>query len=385
MILRHLSLQQFRNYVSLRQEFSPSLNVLAGPNAQGKTNLLEAVYLLATSKSMRGNRDVELIRWDMPAAVVTGEVLREKGSDLDLEVMLSRTEKKTLVVNTVRVHRAMDFIGQLKAVSFSASDLEVVRGEPVRRRRFLDLEISQLSPSYCHALAYYRKVLEQRNRLLKLLRGGKGERVGAEEMLAAWTDQLVSYGSRIIERRHQFLSELERFAQPVHQLLTEGKERLSLLYQPQFKVPEGAEAVQEALTRAVSEMREEERRRQVSLVGPHRDDVTFLVNGRDVRTYGSQGQQRTVALSVKLGELELMRELTEEAPVCLLDDVFSELDAKRRSHIFDVTLGTCQTFLSTTEVEMLPRAVVEQASVFEVLEGEVRIPETGGASLTAAA
>src|SRR4051812_16041025 len=159
MIVRHLSLHQYRNYDSLRQEFSPSLNVLTGANAQGKTNLLEAIYLLATSKSMRGNRDEELIRWDAPAAVVTGQILREKSNDLDVEVALSRTEKKALVVNTVRVHRAMEFVGQLKAVAFSAADLEVVRGEPSRRRRFLDLEVSQLSPSYCHALACYRKVL----------------------------------------------------------------------------------------------------------------------------------------------------------------------------------------------------------------------------------
>ena len=370
MILRHLSLQEYRNYASLRQEFSPALNVLTGANAQGKTNLLEAVYLLATSKSMRGNKDVDLIRWDAPAAVVIGQVLREKANDIDLEVAMSRTEKKSLVVNTVRVHRTMDFIGQLKAVSFSAADLEVVRGEPSRRRRFLDLEISQLSPSYCHALAYYRKVVEQRNRLLKMARD-RSMRATLEDMLAPWTEQLVTYGSKLVERRQQFLTQLQEFAQPVHALLTDSQERLTIVYHPPFKVPEGQEAIQEAFREALSQVREEELRRQVCLLGPHRDDITFLVNGRDVRTFGSQGQQRTVALSVKLAEVELMRDLTGESPVCLLDDVFSELDARRRAHIFDVTLGACQTFLSTTDAEMLSPEVMSQGTLFEVREGQV--------------
>ncbi len=372
MILRHLSLQEYRNYASLQQGFSPALNVLTGANAQGKTNLLEAVYLLATSKSMRGNRDVDLIRWDAPAAMVTGQVLREKANDIDLEVAMSRTEKKSLVVNTVRVHRTMDFIGQLKAVSFSASDLEVVRGEPSRRRRFLDLEISQLSPSYCHALACYRKVVEQRNRLLKMTRD-RSLRASTEDTLAAWTEQLLGYGSRLVERRAQFLTQLEAFAQPVHALLTDSRERLTLLYHPPFRVQgsEGLEAIQEAFRTALSEVREEEFRRQVCLVGPHRDDITFLVNGRDVRTFGSQGQQRTAALSVKLAEVELMRDLTGESPVCLLDDVFSELDSRRRAHIFDVTLGSCQTFLSTTDAELLSPEVLREGSLFEVRDGLV--------------
>jgi DNA replication and repair protein RecF len=371
MVLRHLTLHQFRNYPSLRREFSPSLNVLVGANAQGKSNLLEAVYLLATSKSMRGSKDEELIRWDAPASVVTGEALREKANDLELEVALSRTEKKSLVVNTIRVPRMMEFIGQLKAVSFSASDLETVRGEPSRRRRFLDLEISQLSPSYCHALACYRKVIEQRNRLLKLMRD-RSMRATVEETLGAWTEQMVTYGSRLVERRAQFLHQLQEFAHPIHSLLTGQAERLTLAYHPTFKAPEDPQEIQEAFRTALGEVREEEFRRQLSVVGPHRDDVTLLVNGRDVRTFGSQGQQRTVALSIKLAEVELMRDLTGEAPVCLLDDVFSELDARRRAHIFDVTLDNCQTFLSTTDVELLPREVLGRGDVFEVQDGELK-------------
>lgn len=381
MLLRHLSLQQFRNYISFQQQFGPALNVMYGGNAQGKTTLLEGVYLLATSKSMRGSRDSELIRWDAPAAVVTGQVLRTKANDLDLEVALSTTEKKSLVVNTIRVTRAMDFVGQLKAVAFSLSDLEVVRGEPSRRRRFLDLEISQLSPSYCHALACYRKVVEQRSKLLKMARD-RSLRATLEENVNAWTEQLIQYGSRLVHRRQQFLQHLGEYALPIHGVLTEEQERLTLAYRPSFKLSEsartmaageaeGLEAVQNAFREALAQVREEEYRRQVCLVGPHRDDLMFLVNGRDVRVYGSQGQQRTVALSAKLAEVELMRELSGEPPVCLLDDVFSELDARRRGHIFDVTLGACQTFLSTTDLELLPPAVLKQAEIYRVRDGEV--------------
>ncbi len=371
MLLRHLTLRHYRNYVELRQEFSPSLNVVVGPNAQGKTNLLESVYLLATSKSMKGSKDADLIEWDTPAALVSADVLREKANDIELEVSLSRTEKKTLVVNTVHVPRAMEFIGQLKAVAFSVSDLEVVRGEPLRRRRFLDLEVSQLSPSYVHTLACYRKVVEQRSKLLKQARD-RSMRPIIEETLGVWTDQMIVYGSKLMDRRRQFLEKLEAFAQPIHSLMTDAQERLTVSYHPSFRAPENPEKVPDAYREALSHVREEEFRRQVCLVGPHRDDVTFLINGRDARTYGSQGQQRTAALSVKLAEVELMRDLTGEAPVCLLDDVFSELDSRRRGHIFDVTLGACQTFLSTTDVELLPLEVRKQATLFHARQGSLR-------------
>jgi DNA replication and repair protein RecF len=206
----------------------------------------------------------------------------------------------------------------------------------------------------------------------------------ADETLDSWTEQMVAYGSRLVERRRQFLGKLQEFAQPIHELLTEGKERLTIAYDPSFKPPSEDEQIPEAFRAALGTVRQEELRRQVSLMGPHRDDILFLVNGRDVRTYGSQGQQRTAALSVKLAEVELMRDLTDEPPVCLLDDVFSELDARRRGHIFDVTLGSCQTFLSTTDAELLPHPVLAQASLWEVRDGEVSAFSAPGAGRTAA-
>jgi DNA replication and repair protein RecF len=269
----------------------------------------------------------------------------------------------------------MDFIGQLKVVAFCAADLETVRGEPARRRRFLDLEISQLSPSYCHTLGYYRKVTEQRSRLLKLARD-RAARAAAEETLGEWTEQLVQHGSRLVERRRHFVERLQEYAQPIHALLSDQRELLTVAYRPSFRAGEEAlsttEGIQAAFRQALAHVHEEELRRQMCLVGPHRDDVTLLINGREVRTYGSQGQQRTVALSLKLAEVELMHEMSGEAPVCVLDDVFSELDARRRAHIFDVILDTCQVFLSTTDADLMPVELRRRGLVLEVSDGALR-------------
>jgi DNA replication and repair protein RecF len=374
MILERLSLRDYRNYTALDAAFSSGANILVGQNAQGKTNLLEAVYLLATTKSLRGSRDQEVIAWEKERAMVTGEVRRTRRADVELEAIISRAEKKLLRVNGVRQTRVMDFVGQLNAVAFSTSDIEVIRGEPALRRRFLDLEISQISPSYCHSLAYYRRTLEQRNQLLKQARDRR-HHGPVEESLAPWNDQLISYGSRIIERRAQFLRRLQEFARTVHSALTEETEYLGLTYKPSVPI-EGEPSLEEirmTFTEALDEVRAEERARGVSVVGPHRDDLACLVNGYDVRTYGSQGQQRTAALSIKLAEIELIRDLTEEPPVCLLDDVMSELDERRRSHIFDVTMGTCQTLLTCTDTATLPAEILRQAEVLEVRAGAVRI------------
>jgi DNA replication and repair protein RecF len=372
MILHHLSLLHFRNYESLRHAFAPGLNVLAGPNAQGKSNLLEAVYLLATTKSMRGGRDPEMIQWDRPSALVGGWVERESGGAAELEVSLSRGEPKALAVNGMRIPRVVEFVGQLKAVTFGAADLDIVRGEPGRRRRLLDLEISQTSPRYCHALAWYRKVVEQRTRLLKLMRE-RGQRAALADTLAEWSSQLVRYGTQLVERRAAFLARLQELAQPVHALMTDGREFLGLSYRSSFPLPERCtgEEIAAAFSAALVEARDEELRRGLCLVGPHRDDLAFLFNGHEARIFGSQAQQRTVILSARLAELELMREDTGEVPVCLLDDVLSELDERRRNHLFDSIAGARQVLLTCTDPEVLPPAALAGATIHRVREGEV--------------
>jgi DNA replication and repair protein RecF len=369
MRLQELCLRHYRNYPALSAGFSPTLNVFVGPNAQGKTNLLEAIGLLATTKSFRGSRDQDLIGFDAEFTTDTGTVVRERRPDVTLEVTIGRGQLKQVRINGVRQHRLIDFIGQFNAVSFSSADIEVVRGEPSLRRRFLDLEISQVGPSYVYALAHYRRVLEQRNRLLKALREG-GQRSFLGDSLAAWDEQLVEHGAHMVQRRRQFVRHLEELARPIHARLTEGEEQLGLAYECSFPLPEGdADAVRAAFAQALQESRPEELRRGVSVVGPHRDDLLFVINGRDVRIYGSQGQQRTAALSTRLAEIEVICELTEEPPVCLLDDVLSELDDLRRAQIFDVTIGACQTFLTCTHTRALPAAVLANARIYQVSAG----------------
>jgi DNA replication and repair protein RecF len=340
-----------------------------GANAQGKTNLLEAIGLLATTKSFRGSRDQDLIGFDAEFATDTGIVLRERRPDVTLEVTIGRGQLKHVRINGVRQHRLIDFIGQFNAVSFSSADIEVARGEPSLRRRFLDLEISQVGPSYVYALAHYRRVLEQRNRLLKALREG-GQRGLLGDSLATWDEQLIEHGAHMVHRRRQFVRHLEELARPIHARLTEGEEQLGLTYECSFPLPEGdAAAVRAAFAQALQEARPEELRRGVSVVGPHRDDLLFAINDRDVRVFGSQGQQRTAALSTRLAEIEVIRELTEEPPVCLLDDVLSELDDLRRAQIFDVTIGACQTFLTCTHTRALPASVLANARIYQVTAG----------------
>jgi DNA replication and repair protein RecF len=349
----------------------PELNVLVGPNAQGKTNLLEAIYLLATTKSMRGSRDQELVRWDAERTTVAGHARRTRRNDISLEITIGRSEPKSMRINGARQPRVMDFVGQFNAVVFSTQDVEVVRGEPALRRRFLDLEISQVSPSYCHALAYYRRTIEQRNLLLRALREGRGG--GLADSLEAWDEQLLNHGSRIVERRAHFLRDLEEHARPIHAQLTDNAEYLGLAYRGSFPLPERqtADTIREAFAEALAAARGEELRRGVSTVGPHRDDLVFLINGHEARIYGSQGQQRTAALSVKLAEIHLIRDQVGEPPVCLLDDVMSELDDMRRAHLFDVTLRTCQTVLTCTHTRSLPEEALRSARILHVRAGMI--------------
>jgi DNA replication and repair protein RecF len=372
MRLLELGLRHYRNYASLSASFSPTLNILVGPNAQGKTNLVEAIGLLATTKSLRGSRDSDLIGFDAEYAVDQGSVSRERRPDVTLEITISRAQPKQVRVNGVRQPRLLDFLGEFNAVSFSSADIEVVRGEPALRRRFLDLEIAQIAPGYAYGLAHYRRILEQRNRLLKALREG-GSR-GLLDSLAAWDEQLLDFGAQMAYRRRQFVRHLEELSRGVHARLTEAGEDLTLAYECSFPLPQTGDEkeVRAAFEATLREQRAEELRRGVSLVGPHRDDLHFRINGRDVRVYGSQGQQRTAALSVRLAEIELIRELAEEPPVCLLDDVLSELDDLRRAQIFDVTLASCQTFLTCTSTRALPESVLSEARVYQVAAGTLR-------------
>lgn len=375
MQVSRLELTDFRNYERL--EFTPGagLNVLVGPNAQGKTNVLEALYALATTKSHRTSRDTELVRFGALLARVTAEVqkLGEITSDLELAIGAGGvgTSGKLVKLGGSKQPRLTDLLGHLNAVLFASTDLDIVRGEPDERRRFLNYEISQLSPRYALALAAYRKALEGRNRLLKDFKHGHGDVASLE----AWTGPVVEHGAKLIERRQAWLERLTALAAPIHESLTGGLETLHVGYIASFPLTEAS--IPEAFIAALKAARREETARGVTTLGPQRDDLTFRIGPPggtllDARTYGSQGQQRTVALALRLAERQLIEETIGEPPIVLLDDVLSDLDESRRNQIFALSLSGGQTFLTTTDLAPIPLDAVKNARVVTVRQGVFR-------------
>ena len=376
MRVTRLDLFDFRSYPSLSFEPGPGLNVLVGPNAQGKTNLLEALYVLATTKSHRTARDADLVRFGAPAARVAATLERDDAGETFVELAIGApgagSAAKLVKVNHGRQPRVTDLLGHLNAVLFAYTDLDIVRGEPEERRRFLNYEIAQTSPRYVLALAAYRRALEQRNRLLKDVKmGGAGP-----ESLDAWSAPLIEHGARLIERRQLWLATLSKHAAEVHRSLTGGAETLEIEYVRSVPT-DGATSVEEiaeAFTRALSGARREELARGVTSLGPQRDDLIFRIGPDDsqlldARIFGSQGQQRTVALSLRLAERRLIEEAIGEPPLVLLDDVLSDLDESRRAQIFALALSGGQTLLTTTDLAPLPLDAVKSGSVFAVRRG----------------
>ncbi|HEY3284368.1 MAG TPA: DNA replication/repair protein RecF [Armatimonadota bacterium] len=356
----------FRNYTQESVSPGPGANLFLGRNGQGKTNLLEAMALLSTTRSPRTSRDTDLVGWDAEWASVSVEVDRERRNDLRLEVRIEADGTKQVLINTVRHPRVVDLLGELNTTTFWVEDIEIVRGDPSVRRRFLNQEISQRSPHYCHDLAYLRRVLEHRNRLLKQLH----QRGSASDSLSVWDEQLVTHGSRIIEQRRAFVESLRAPANTYHQQLTEGDEELDLLYQPSFELAEG-EGPEARFYEALEAQREAEIGRGVTLVGPHRDEVTFLINGRDARTFGSLGQQRSVSLSLKLAEMASLEAELGEKAVLLMDDLFADLDRRRITALLKAALPGRQSFLVCTEPDLLPKEPIEGATWYRVDRGRV--------------
>lgn len=384
MLIKELVLSEFRNYPTLRLEPGSGLNVLVGPNGHGKTNVLEAISILTTSRSFRASRETELIRFEssgentgLPegaSARLAAEIERTARPDISLEVVVGSTpgEKKLVRVNGVRHPKIAEMIGQLNSVFFCVQDLEIVRGDPEQRRRFLNMEISQVSPRYIHHHSLYRRVLEQRNRLLRDARG-QWRRL-PPEALAAWNEQLAHYGATLITKRAEFIDRLSPIANEIHAQLTNQSVQLSINYLPNVRPAQNLEetATAENFLEALCEVSADEAARGVTLVGPQRDDLQFLLGSADAKLFGSQGQQRTIALALKLAEFRLVQAYISEPPVMLLDDVFSDLDDARRKQILAFVDGECQTFLTCTNLRSFGRETLTEASVWEVSEGTLQ-------------
>jgi DNA replication and repair protein RecF len=365
--LASLQLTHFRNYNELTAAFSPGLNVIFGDNAQGKTNLLEAIAFLATGKSHRTSRDQELVQEGHSALTARAKVERKTG-EMSLELTLGHDSRKQLKINGIAEKKIARLVGNLAAVFFSPDDLQLLKGPPTGRRRFLDIELSQISQTYLYHLMTYNRALAQRNTVLK-------QDPVDPALLSIYDEQLLQSGAQLVVRRAEAVQRLSALAAQYHSLLSEGKELLRLEYQSQGAEPQqtpGAEEVFERLFSQLQQRRREEIRRQITLVGPHRDDVAFWINDRDARLYGSQGQQRTAVLALKLAELQFMSEEIGEYPILLLDDVASELDPHRRHYLLNAVREGIQTFVSCTDLEdLMVRSWQMEHRLFRVKAGTV--------------
>ena len=350
MQINQLRLKDFRNYKNLDISFHPKVNIFLGNNAQGKTNLLEAIYITSLGKSFRTGKDWEMIRFEMPFFRV--EVDASKDGEVLLIDMAVSQEKKGIKIDGLKATKTSDLLENIYTVIFSPEDLKIVKDEPEKRRRFIDREITQLRPSYYQNLTCYKKALVQRNALLKDCNLN-------EENLNVWDESLAYYGHRIMEQREIFISKLDTISRQLHNDITEGKETLEVIYEKDC-----CEDLLEKLTRT----HRRDRMRGTTGAGPHRDDLKILVNGVDIRPYGSQGQQRTAALSLKLSELQLIKEETGEEGILLLDDVLSELDAQRQQFLIK-SLGSVQLFITATELSKEVRKSLAGGNLYRVTEG----------------
>lgn len=343
MIIRKLTLHNFRNYADETFLFEDGVNVLVGRNAQGKTNCAEAVFYLCTGASLRIRHDRQLIRLGESCASLNAETESKFGAvSLGANIYENRRE---LFLNGNKVARAVDFLGNMKSVFFSPGELRIVQDGPDERRRFLNLSISQTSAQYASALLRYNKILDQRNNLLK----GKDVDL-ILETLPVWDDQLARYAAAVIRHRKVYLDRLSPLASEAHSFLTDKGEVLALGFDSDY--PEDEAGIAEKLLRELKNSYERDLRLGFTTVGPHRDDIKITIDGTDARGFASQGQTRTAALSLKLAELEIFKELSGEPPVLILDDVMSELDLTRRRKLLERTAGV-QCILTCTHAEKL--------------------------------
>ncbi|UCZ53257.1 DNA replication/repair protein RecF [Bacillus shivajii] len=371
MHIDELTVRDYRNYEKVNLQFENKVNVIIGENAQGKTNLMEAIYVLAMAKSHRTSRDKELIRWDQPFAKVEGHLTNRNGP-LQMEVVFSNKGKK-VKLNQLEKKRLSDYIGTCNIVMFAPEDLNLVKGSPQVRRRFLDMEMGQIHSVYLYYLSQYHKVLKQRNQWLKDVQQKKLE--FNDTMLSVMTEQLIQSAVQVLVKRYAFIDKLQTWAEDIHRDISRGKEKLQIQYVPSCHVSEDMDlsTMVKTLEEVFHKKKDQEIQRGTTLVGPHRDDIQFLVNDRDIQMFGSQGQQRTTALSLKLAEIELIHEKIGEFPILLLDDVLSELDDHRQSHLLNTIQGKVQTFVTTTSVDGINHQTLREANMYVVNDGKVEI------------
>lgn len=357
MIIKKLELKDYRNYESLNIEFDKGTNILYGDNAQGKTNILEAIFVAATTKSHKSTKDKDMIHFDKEEAHIR-TYLEKEGVQTRIDMHLRNNKTKGIAIDGQKIKKAADLLGLCNVVFFSPEDLCIIKNGPAERRRFVDMELCQLDSFYLYNLNHYNKIVNQRNKLLKDMYMNPE----LKDTLNIWDSQLVSFGSKIIERRKFFVDQLNDIIFGIHEKLSGGKEKLHISYEPDVSI--------ESFETKLRINQERDIKLKMTSVGPHRDDIAFLNSDIDIRKFGSQGQQRTAALSLKLSEIEIVRKITKDTPVLLLDDVLSELDSNRQNYLLN-SIGDIQTIITCTGLEEFVNNRFEIDKIFKVINGVV--------------
>lgn len=369
MVINSLELSNFRNYKNLHMEFDKGTNILYGDNAQGKTNVLEAIFLSATTKSHKSSKDTDIINFEEEEAHIR-TFLEKDDIETRVDMHLRKSKSKGIAVDGIKIKKAAEILGILNVIFFSPEDLSIIKNGPSERRRFVDMELCQLDSFYLYNLNNYNKIINQRNKLLKDISFNPS----LKDTLNIWDSQAASYGSKIIERRKLFVEQLNDIIFDIHKNLSGGKEHLKIIYEPNVTM--------ENLEKEMIANQEKDIKLKMTSVGPHRDDFSFhvkkVVDGQeqdisiDIRKFGSQGQQRTAALSLKLSEIELVKKLTNDTPVLLLDDVLSELDSNRQNFLLS-TLGDIQTIITCTGLDEFINNRFKINRIYKVKEGTAEL------------
>ena len=358
MIIEYLELTDFRNYEEIHVDFSPNTNIFFGDNAQGKTNILESVYLMGTTKSHRGSHDSEIISFNKDYGVIRA-LFKKNDVDYKIGIQLRKDKRKAISINGSPVKKAADLLGIVNIVLFSPEDLQIIKSGPDKRRRFIDMTLCQIDKEYLFSLSSYNKIVNQRNKLLKTC----DNRNDISDTLNIWDDQLVNYGSKVIKRRKDFIKELNEIINPIHGNISGNNDKVDIIYE--FNIDE------EDYADRLKRNRDKDLRYKSTSIGPHRDDLLINIKDIDVRKYGSQGQQRTVALSLKLSEIEIIKAAIGDTPILLLDDVLSELDMNRQRYLLE-NLGDTQTIITCTGLDEFVNNRFEINKCFKVNNGKVQ-------------
>ncbi|MGP1599286.1 DNA replication/repair protein RecF [Peptoanaerobacter stomatis] len=357
MIIKSLVLSDFRNIENINIEFGQGLNIIYGDNAQGKTNILESIYAATTTKSHKNSKDKEMITIGKDESHVR-IIFNKNGLDRKVDMHLKKSKSKAMAIDGIPVHKSSDVFGIAQLILFSPEDLNMIKNGPAERRRFIDMELSQINRIYLYNLSKYNKILVQRNNLLKQISND----MNILDTLDVWDEQLVQVGAEIIKNRRKFISELDEIIKPIHSRLTGGKEELQIEYNPNV--------IEEDFSDKLKRGRSSDIYNKTTLIGPQRDDVTFYINKNDVRKYGSQGQQRSTALSLKLSEIELFKKKTGDNPILLLDDVLSELDRSRQNYLIE-SIGDIQTIITCTGLEEFVENKKADGRIYKINSGKI--------------